>query len=407
VIVGLDASQLEALRRRLSNASPRVGGIVGPPGTGKTSTLAAEIADAVSGRGERVLMCAGQNATVDQTLLTVNTLLSERGFERDVIKRTGNLSKSDDYLVRHFATQRREEIMKAKVVFTTFHSSFVATGDPILNPNDFDRLEYDETGQATPEQAWIPLVLLRQGIDSKVSVYGDDRQLLPFSPDFIKEKGVLRYLRENTPDAVVQLNRTYRLPDKCVDMTSAIWYQGNLDAPAAVRSRRLVLERSPYGPFREIIAPENTLTYVGVRSEEESSGLSWDNHGQARVVGNLVTELISCGVRPSQIQVMAPYRPHVNSINIILEGTGVTCSTIHKKLGAENDVSIIASTRSNPRRAWGIAAEPELWNVGTSRQRAKLIIVGDSGTTFSEGTKLTRTIFDFVEHNGVVQDISL
>lgn len=384
-----------------------MGGVVGPPGTGKTATLAQEVADAVTLRGERVLMCAGQNATVDQTMLVAEEILRSRGMPYSIMKRTGNVSKSSEDVVRRFASHNRDELAQARVVFVTFHSSYVATGEPLLFRGDFDRLVFDETGQATPEQAWIPLELLDADPTSKLTVYGDDRQLLPFTPDYVKEKGVLRYLRENRNRNVSQLGTSYRLPDGGVDLTSTLWYDGTLDAPAEVRGRRLRLNMAPTGQYSAAVDAENTIVYLGVNSTEVDSGLSHDNPGQARVAADLVRTFTSCGVDPSQILVMAPYRPHVNSLNQLLAGTGVEASTVHRRLGAENDVVIFATTRANSQRAWGIASQSELWNVATSRERMKLIVIGDSGYTFSDGSKTTKQVHDFIEKKGTVLHVAV
>jgi superfamily I DNA and/or RNA helicase len=55
----------------------------------------------------------------------------------------------------------------------------------------------------------------------------------------------------------------------------------------------------------------------------------------------------------TRISVMAAYRRHVKSINSVLNGTGVGCTTLHKMCGAENDVLILATTRSNLSRDLG------------------------------------------------------
>jgi superfamily I DNA and/or RNA helicase len=53
-------------------------------------------------------------------------------------------------------------------------------------------------------------------------------------------------------------------------------------------------------------------------------------------------------------------------------------------LGAENDIVILASTRSNSSRDLGFMNQPELLNVATSRQLMKLIIIGDAAETFAD-----------------------
>jgi metallophosphoesterase superfamily enzyme len=50
-----------------------------------------------------------------------------------------------------------------------------------------------------------------------------------------------------------------------------------------------------------------------------------------------------------------------------------------------------------------VAAQRELMNVATSREKTKLVIIGDSKETFSEGTWLTKKMFKFIEQYGVVQ----
>ena len=403
---GLNASQWGALVRRLLPITPRVGGVRGPPGTGKTTTLIVEVVKAAMDLGESVFVAAGQNATADQTLLGIHTLLTEKGWPSYMIKRVGNISKSPEWVKKMFYAATYDEAKKARIVVSTFHSSYVNTGFQVLRPEEFDRQIFDETGQATPEQAWIPLVLLNRSPDSKVSVYGDDKQLLPFSPDWIKELGILGHLSQKNPSAVVQLDTGYRENDGCIDMTSSIFYGGSLNSPPEIRARRLAFNHSPTGPYRRILDSETPLTYLGVNCQEEYVGNSIRNVGQARAVRDVVRELIGLGIEPARIMCMAIYRPQVRAIDAALAGTGVQCSTVHRKLGAENHIAVVSATRANPTRTMGIASYKELWNVATSRQSLKLILVGDSGTTFSEGTPVTRQMFDFIQRKGQVDHIS-
>ena len=169
----------------------------------------------------------------------------------------------------------------------------------------------------------------------------------------------------NTP--VDMLNTTYRLNWPSVEMTSNIFYYGALHAPQEVRDRRLILDGRTSGPIREAINPENTLVYFGVNGRELEEGLSYDNHQQAMVIADLCSEFLRYGVDPSRISVMAAYRPHVRTINSVLDGTGIRCTTVHKMLGAENDIVILATTRSNSTRDLGFMNQPELLNVATSR----------------------------------------
>jgi ATP-dependent RNA/DNA helicase IGHMBP2 len=304
-------------------------------------------------------------------------------------------------------TRARDELAIARIVGTTLHSSYVTTGRMLLQEEGFDRIIMDESGQVTPRQAWIPLRLLRESHNATMSVYGDDLQLTPISPDLVPEKSILRSLRTNNNQVVRMLNTTYRLNSPGVEMTSNIFYRGNLSAPKEVNNRRLQIDdkditkiSSKY--LREALAPENTLVYIGVEGKEILRGLSCDNPAQAMIIADLCSGLMRLGIDPSTISVIAPYGAHVRTIRSVINDTGVACNTIHKMLGNENNIVILATTRSNNSRNLGFMNQPELLNVATSRQLMKLIIVGDDGETFAEGSKASRRIHDFVESHGSI-----
>ncbi len=73
---------------------------------------------------------------------------------------------------------------------------------------------------------------------------------------------------------------------------------------------------------------------------------------------------------------------NVRTLNSVLDGAGVRCTTVHKMLGAENDIVILGTTRSSSSRDLGFMTNPELLNVATCRQLMNLIIVGDARETF-------------------------
>lgn len=404
----LNDSQITALNDRLSTTRQPVGGIWGPPGTGKTFVAANEVVRAVTENDERVLVCAYENSTVDQTIRNIAILLQSRyGWSQDIIarsvKRTGYIARAAPDLYP-YCTRNRNELAIARIVGTTLHSSYVTTGRMILQEESFDRIIMDESGQVTPQQAWIPLRLLRDSDNVTVSVYGDDVQLTPISPDFVQEKSVLRRLRTNNERCIRMLNTTYRLNSPGVDMTSKVFYGGNLGAPQEVKDRRLQVngniktDQPKY--IREAVAPENTLVYIGVKGREIINGLSCDNPAQAMIIADLCYELLRVGISPSRISVITPYGAHVRTLRTTLEGTGIACKTVHRMLGGEDDVVILATTRSNTSRDLGFVNQPELLNVATSRQLMKLIIVGDDGETFAEGSNASRRIHDFIASKG-------
>src|SRR5438034_7676007 len=96
----LNQSQTQALTNRLYSETP-VAGIWGPPGTGKTFVAATEATRAVTELDQRILICAFQNSTVDQTLRYIIAMLrASYGWSEDIVrrsvKRIGRIARIDD-----------------------------------------------------------------------------------------------------------------------------------------------------------------------------------------------------------------------------------------------------------------------------------------------------------------------
>ena len=97
---------------------------------------------AVIENDERVLVCAFENSTVDQTIRNIVRLLHSRyGWSQDVIarsvKRTGFIAKVATDL-HPYTTRNGDEIATARIVGTTLHSSYVTTGRMILQEESFE-----------------------------------------------------------------------------------------------------------------------------------------------------------------------------------------------------------------------------------------------------------------------------
>jgi hypothetical protein len=85
-------------------------------------------------------------------------LRSRYGWNQDIVtrsvKRIGSIAKVADDIIPYFSTNRNE-LTTARIVGTTLNSSYVPTGRRILQQLSFDRIIMDESGQVTPEQAWL------------------------------------------------------------------------------------------------------------------------------------------------------------------------------------------------------------------------------------------------------------
>ncbi len=120
--------------------------------------------------------------------------------------------------------------------------------------------------------------------------------------------------------------------------------------------------------------------------------------------------LLEGGYPPSRISLLAPYRAQRQYVNMRLRDHGLPlhCSTTHGIQGKENEVVIFMTTRSNKDQNLGLlTSQPEILNVATSRHRRKLVLVSDSRGVFSDGSRTSKDMFDFMDNRGIVGPVSL
>jgi superfamily I DNA and/or RNA helicase len=90
------------------------------------------------------------------------------------------------------------------------------------------------------------------------------------------------------------------------------------------------------------------------------------------------------------IGVIAPYRAQINYLKDAVEDNEVlndlllrrrlSVGTVDSFQGQERDIIAISLTRSNPQREIGFLSDIRRMNVGMTRARRKLLLVGDSST---------------------------
>jgi hypothetical protein len=106
-VFSLNANQREAFGKAL--ARPAVLAVIGPPGTGKTTTIT-EMVRAAAGHGERVIICSQSNRAVDNVLARLpGDLLAIR---------VGNASRVTDEGLPYLL-QRQAAVLRTQVLDTT------------------------------------------------------------------------------------------------------------------------------------------------------------------------------------------------------------------------------------------------------------------------------------------------
>lgn len=422
----LNPPQADAVRFALSAKDFAI--IHGPPGTGKTTTLAEVIYQAVKS-GERVLACAPSNTAVDNLLerliattpgvvrvghparvfesLREHTLDEQveshpsskiatdlmRQAERlvrqaakpsrsaDGRRRAGQLRAEARSLQNQARSLERQAIRyvldSAEVICTT-----TTIDDELLGDREFDLVVIDEAGQCTEASMWQ--AVLRA---DRVVLAGDHFQLPPTvlsavaAREGLRESLMQRLVDRFGEDVYRRLTVQYRMHESIMNFSSQEFYDGSLIADASVRNHRLC-HLPGVATLDCTTTPAMFIDTAGAEYDEElePDGLSKRNPKEAAVVVSLVEKLAEAGLSGEQIAIIAPYAAQVRLLRSQLNLPGIEVDTVDGFQGREKEAVIVTLVRSNDRREIGFLADTRRTNVALTRARRCLIVIGDSGT---------------------------
>ncbi|QEG41931.1 AAA domain-containing protein [Roseimaritima ulvae] len=422
----LNPPQQDAVR--FAMAAEDVAILHGPPGTGKTTTLAEVIFQAVQ-QGDRVLACAPSNTAVDNLLERLVAMLPNvlrvghpaRVFEalrghtldelvdndpstdviRDMRREVQDLVRAASRGTRgRDAHHRRRELFaeagqlrgqirslersiirgvldRADVICTT-----TTIDDDLLGDREFDLVVIDEACQCTLPSIW-QAVLRAQRL-----VFAGDHCQLP--PTVLSDEAAAAGMRDSLMQRLIQregdsvfrrLTVQYRMHEAIMNFSSDTFYEGSLIADVSVRSHRLhdlpnVIET----PLTT--QPIEFIDTAGAEYEEqlEPDGESKLNPKEATLVVRLVRELMEAGVQPAQIGIIAPYAAQVRLLRGRLDIAGLEVDTVDGFQGREKEVVLLTMVRSNDSGEIGFLSDTRRTNVALTRAKRKLIMIGDSAT---------------------------
>ncbi len=438
----LDESQRDAVSLALSADDVAI--IHGPPGTGKTTSVAELIRQAVA-RGEKVLACAPSHVAVDNILerligAGVNAVrlghparvaesLRSRSLDllvdghedlqlaRKLVRDALALQRRANRFTRAkpepgaknamrrearelFADARRIERQTVEQILD--HASVLCattTGldDELLGDRTFDLVVIDEAGQSTEPPCWIPLT--RAG---RLVLAGDHCQLPPtvIAPAAVEggfAVSMLQRLAESDGERLARrLTLQYRMHTSIMEFSSLEFYDAALIAHESVAGHRLV-DLPGVAPGRLTESPVELIDTAGASYDEqpEPDGESRLNPREAQLVCRYVGALVAAGVAAEDIAVIAPYAAQVRLLRELLKGLAVEIDSVDGFQGREKEAIIVTLVRSNPTGEIGFLADTRRMNVALTRARRKLIIIGDSATLSSD--PFYSRLFEYVE----------
>lgn len=396
--------------------------IHGPPGTGKTRTLL-EIVRQRAARGERLLCTAPSNAAVDHlgallaelgglkvvrlghparispalAALSLDAQVEDDGameLAKEWRDRARALRKSargregralwaearqlDRDAAAQIANVERAIVDRAQVVLATC----AGADHPVLGERLFDAVIIDEATQA-PD----PIAAIAAGRGKQLILAGDPRQL---GPVVISTSAAVRGLLgspmfERVADAygsAVMLEQQHRMHRTIMTFSSRAMYDGKLRAAPAVAEHSLEdlgarQDDARPGPFVMIDSAGKDW------SDERDEDASTFNAGHAERVAAEVRRLLSRGVSPTDLAVIAAYDAQVRRLRHLLaaeRAAGVAVGTVDSFQGQEREAVVVDLVRSNERQEIGFLADLRRSNVALTRARRFLLVVADSAT---------------------------
>jgi ATP-dependent RNA/DNA helicase IGHMBP2 len=287
-----------------------------------------------------------------------------------------------------------EEVLESVQVITC---TLVGASHHDIRQLGFETVFIDEAAQALEPGCWIPIAM-----GQRVVLAGDHHQL---PPTVKSEKAAREGLRktlfekciERQPETACMLNTQYRMHALIMGFSSEKFYGGQLVPHQSVQQAGLeaydlrfasdqpveFIDTAGCG-FLEIAIPESRST----ANPDEAHFLL---ERLAQLLSPFDTDQDSKHQNaPLTIGVIAPYRAQINYLrdaieenavlNDLLQRRKLSVGTVDSFQGQERDIIAISLTRSNPSGEIGFLSDIRRMNVGMTRARRKLLLVGDSST---------------------------
>ena len=453
----LNESQRKAVQNILQAQDVAI--IHGPPGTGKTTTLVAAIAETLK-KERQVLVCAPSNTAVDwlteklhaqniqvtrlghparvnETLehLTLDGKIEQHSdykYYKKLLKQSEQMRKQALKFKRNFGQRERnerrqmlrdakrlkqdalklEEYISKHVLEKSQVLTCTLTGSAsyILAHRTFSTLFIDEAAQALEGATWIPILKA-----NRVVMAGDHQQL----PPTIKSLEAAKSGLENTlfekiikkhPQTAQMLSVQYRMNEQIMEFSNQKFYKGNLKA----------FDTNKHHVLYPNLAPVEFVDTAGCGFAEiqDEETLSRYNPEEANLVVRHLEQLfeeILQKIENGEIEnskefidnfsvgVLSTYKSQVYLLRDLIRNNDllnnyahqITIHTVDGFQGQEREVMYISLVRSNEKGEIGFLKDLRRFNVAITRAKKRLVVFGDSATLGTDN--FYKDFLDYVE----------
>lgn len=298
--------------------APQLSMLQGPPGTGKTHVLAT-IAAIYAQAGNDVLVLSNTHQAVNNALNAVAKKIPSLDIAKvgNEFKKEGLSGSVKNYGKFNTFINHKKKGKSGTVLGMSYYASVINLG---LRSQQFNPalIIMDEAGQ-------MPLAfasLLGEFGAPSVLLIGDDRQMPPIFHEKLRghalSQSVFTFLCNKYPSCKSSLVTSYRMNEEITKYVSTRFYEPDVKLKSADCAALRILPdvltgKSVHADSRiqDILNSRCSIQRLNV-----SKGADWEdfNEEEAHFTAELVSEAVSCGLRPEDVAVITPYRRQVRTI---------------------------------------------------------------------------------------------
>lgn len=381
----LNESQNTAITKAL--LSPNFHLIQGPPGTGKTKTIA-HIAKVYLDAGKKVFVTAPTHTAINNCLNAISSVVPDA----TKIVKIGEKYQAEEILGnKNITRETRLSLDSYNINMDLSKTGIIIGGTPYsmcypasrrLDNWEFDVALIDEAAQLS-----IPLAVAVMSKSNKFIFVGDHKQLDPIIPSgtglSMFSESIFSRLVRLYPNDKSLLSISYRLNEKLIRIPNVLFYNNQLSSDSSLHLEHTHIYSDNYSDVFN--HPDPKILYL--HKEFDSQGRS---PNEAKIVAELVSDLVDSGVDYADIGILTPYRAQVREIKKALdekiggidmeETSELFIDTVDRMQGQERDYIIYSMSNSHPlesKRRLDFFYSPNRLNVAITRAIKKCIVIAN------------------------------
>lgn len=365
--------------------------IQGPPGTGKTETIA-YIAHNLIANDKKVFISAPTHTAINNCLNAIAKTVKENGRIIKIAEKAQNKEiQSNDLILKipRISYNRFVDILAdGEISETKYGIAIGATAYSLCYPVTkrlegwkFDVAIIDEASQLS-----IPLALTVLSRVKKIIFVGDHKQLDPIIPkgsnNEMFAESIFSRLARIYPTEINLLNISYRLNKSLIKIPNTLFYQNLLQADLSTQEDNITYQCIHHP---EILNSEPHKLIL--HNVFDANGRS---PHEAKLVAELVSDLLQNGINIKHIGIMSPYRAQVREIKKEVKKVlpkslanpfeTLFVDTVDSMQGQERNYIIYSLANSHPlesMRRLDFFYSPNRLNVAITRAIKKCFVISN------------------------------